>query len=445
MTIYTRITTTSFIIAAASSRCSAFVPSPLKHDIISRQSPNDFTRPSPLTQEQPAFLTRLAYMDMDKDAEASDSISKTLAARTSIQQFLTQRSVQTFMFLLKECHDPHTGRWIENFTEAKNLLSYHGTGAFSCERFPGWDSFLMEMMAQPPDIVVLDIENNLSGLSKNNPFREKETVRRQIEIDIEPPSLAGRILSVRESLSREWTQDLELVISANNKIISSYNEKVANSRITDEDRDSRVTDEDKDGVGKGMSSGDVNLAGTNRHSEKYHAFERVEIYLLNNHPNMNDPESTPLRASNFDLLLLLSTQESIHRALKNFMAAGDEKAASFHWLLEYYSQNVDKYFDGNQQFGQADEFLDNLLRTPPSLINKDGSVDLIDPLAMAEDIIRLRGEVAIEWRNIMSLVPESHIDIRKDIFARQMSKWGQHVDQAKAAEIDVVKETSDFQ
>jgi len=385
--------------AAASSRCSAFVPSPLKHDIISR--------PSPLSHE----LMRLAYMDKDDVVKASDSISKTLTARTSIQQFLTQRSVQTFIFFLKECHDPYTARWIEDFTEATNLLSYHGTEAFSCERFPGWDSLLTEMMAQPPDVLVLNIENNMNGLSKNNPYRKKETVRRTIKIDIEPPSLAGRILSVRESLSREWSQDLELVISANNKIISSYKEKVANSHI--------------EILPKGISSSDVNFrVDSSKHLEKHHAFES---------------------GSNFDVLFLLATQESVNRVLKNFIAAGDEKTTSYQWLLDYYSQNADKYFDRNQRYRRANEFVDNLLCTLPYTINKDGNVDHIDPLLIAEEIIRVRGEVASEWKNMMSLVPESHTGIRKDLFMRQMSTWIQYFDQPRVPYKECIEETSCFQ
>jgi len=389
MTIYTTITTTSLVIAAL-TRCTALVPSTISSPLSHQQH----------QQQQPAFSSRLAFMDKDDAVESLSSdtaISQTLTAHTSIQQFLTQRSVQTFMFLLKECHDPHTARWIEDFTEAEDLLSYHGTKAFNCERFPGWDSVLTEMMAQPPDVVVLDIEKNLFGLSKNNPFRKKQNVVRTIQIDIEPPSLAGRILSVRESLSREWTHDLERVISINDKIISD---------------------------------------DTDTHLGQYHAFEN---------------------ASNFDVLFLLSTQESVHRVLKSLLAAGEPKATSYQWLLEYYSQNANQYFDGKQQrYGSShrtttttvDGFLDNLAtRTLPYIINKEsGGVDQIDnPLSIVDEIVRVRGEVAREWRDMMSLVPESHSDIRKDVFMRQMSTWIQHFDQPIAVEVDAVEKTHYFQ
>jgi hypothetical protein len=39
--------------------------------------------------------------------------------------------------------------------ESKNLLEYHGTGAFNLTRFPEWDSFFWEMMDEPPTSVIL--------------------------------------------------------------------------------------------------------------------------------------------------------------------------------------------------------------------------------------------------------------------------------------------------
>ena len=36
-----------------------------------------------------------------------------LDARTDVRIFLTQRAVQSFIFLLKSCGDPHTVHWLE--------------------------------------------------------------------------------------------------------------------------------------------------------------------------------------------------------------------------------------------------------------------------------------------------------------------------------------------
>ena len=126
------------------------------------------------------------------------------------------------------------------------------------------------------------------------------------------------------------------------------------------------------------------------------------------------------------LLFLLSTQESIHRLLKSYKKAGEEKEVSFNWLIEYYTKSLEKYFDGNQSFGRADDFLDDLLLTPPSLKTIDGNMGFIDPLLIVEDIIRVREEVASEWKDLVSLAPLEHEGLRQEIFVKQMSNKCQH-------------------
>ena len=44
-----------------------------------------------------------------------------------------------------------------------------------------------------------------------------------------------------------------------------------------------------------------------------------------------------------------------------------EKHVDFIWLIDYYKSSLEKYFEGNQRFGRADDFLDDLLLTPSCL------------------------------------------------------------------------------
>jgi len=62
------------------------------------------------------------------------------------------------------------------------------------------------------------------GWSKHNPHLEERWV--EFPIDIEPASLAQRIMSVRGQISNEFIQDLDIVISANNQILDSYFEHI---------------------------------------------------------------------------------------------------------------------------------------------------------------------------------------------------------------------------
>merc|ERR1711957_151755 len=216
----------------------------------------------------------------------------------------------------------------------------------------------------------------------------------EVEITIDGCSLAIRILSVRAQLGREWAEDLLLVKEANDQILTSYNQKLLNSQ-------QEKTESTKlDGIYK------------REQSRENQAFERGSVYLLNNHLSFSDVASSPLRSTNFDLLFLLATQESIHRVLVSYSKAGDEKKVPFVWLIDHYKSSLDTFFLGNQRFGRADDFLDDLLLTPPSLKKgEDGK----------EDIINSVGEVAMEWREQMLLIPEKQEDFRKQLFVRQMA------------------------
>ena len=81
-----------------------------------------------------------------------------------------------------------------------------------------------------------------------------------------------------------------------------------------------------------------------------------------------------------------------------------------------------------------DDFLEELLLSPPVFqkTGKDG-IRLIDPMGMAEDIIRERSEVAWEWRKLVSKIPEEHTDLRRLLLDRRM------LDSAKAALEESVK------
>jgi hypothetical protein len=253
----------------------------------------------------------------------------------------------------------------------------------------------------------------------------------KIEIDIDPPSLANRILSVRQKIADEWISDLDLIVSVNQKILASYVERNKNER----DNEQQKTDTEMKSENEGNREGFETLGGVGQVSGDFNfgqrtvqKFERHTVYLLNNHQSFNDMYSSPLRASNFDLLLLLTTQESIHRVLNSYKKSGENKEVSFAWLKEFYTKKIKDYFDGDQSFGRADDFMDELLGTGPLLKSlPGGKMGFIDPLAIAEDIIDQREVIAKEWKEVMTNVSTEHQIIRQEIWIRQMARWGQPI------------------
>merc|ERR1712003_18499 len=91
---------------------------------------------------------------------------------------------------------------------------------------------------------------------------------------------------------------------------------------------------------------------------------------------------SPLRKGSFDLLLLLITQESIHRVLKQFYAYGSSESMTyFHWLIDFYQARIPTVFDGNGKYGRSYDFLQDLLLASPEVSSQKS---FIDPLGLAE-------------------------------------------------------------
>lgn len=321
-------------------------------------------------------------------------------ARVDVRNLLTQRAIQSFMYLCESLRDPHSGKWIEDFLGSSNQLEYHGTGAGYMERFGGtWDGPLLAMMERDKDVVIVSAKRSgkgHKGWSKNNPYLEDRYV--EFHIDIDPVSLASRILSVREQIANEWVGDLDFLKQANQQVLESYTEMAKKERAkTDAELLSRPM-----------------------------AFERTAALTMNFHASCSAQASSPFRRGNFDLLCNLCTQASFHRLLRELKDGGQNKEISFNWLRNFYVDRVAEYFDGDQKYGRADDFLEELLLATPSVVKTpDGRGHLVDPMGLTERLIEIRSEVVEEWKVLMALVPQAHSSgIRKALLEKQMASWG---------------------
>jgi hypothetical protein len=249
----------------------------------------------------------------------------------------------------------------------------------------------------------------------------------EFQIDIDPPSLATRILSVREQIADEWVTDLETLRVSNDMILESYNKKVKEAREAENCDDASY------------DNNECAVSAENR--PRIFAFDRNAQYFLRNTMAVNDRASSMLRQGNFDLLALLATQESVHRVLRDYVDSGEEHAASFEWFRGFYVERVAKFFDGDKEHGSSDDFLEELLLAPPAVIaGENGKMGLVDPLRIAEDILTTRSNVAVEWKKIAIDTRDEHVTVRKELLEKQMAKWGQRpatkpVESKKTAEV----------
>jgi len=106
----------------------------------------------------------------EDDDRYRDAMSRN-RAKTCIRNFLTQRAMQSFFFLLESCRDTATVRWLEDKYEVENLVGYHGSGAFNLTKYPEWDDLLIDLLKRPSDVIVVSTKAKRRG-SKNNPYLE---------------------------------------------------------------------------------------------------------------------------------------------------------------------------------------------------------------------------------------------------------------------------------
>jgi hypothetical protein len=310
--------------------------------------------------------------------------------------FLTQCSIQSFLFLCKSLRDPQTVLWVEDFTQSSirqkarpgnalptggsgssKLLNYHGLAALNTTVFPTWDSYFSKLLEQPMEIYIIESH------SKYVP---------EYEMEIKPASLCARIVSVRDQIAREFTRDLDVIAAMGGHTLESYHESLLNRRDQ-------------------ISNSNDDVAGVSNQVK----LKRENLFFLEFNANVDsDYAPSPLRKGNFDLLVLLSTQESIHRVLNDpDRQDGVEKVTNY-YLRNFYAQRLVSHFSGAQRYGRADDFLEELLGTAPSVIQlSDGATTLIDTHSIAELILKEREVVASEWKELARNVPHEHMEIKR--------------------------------
>lgn len=303
----------------------------------------------------------------------------------SFQDFLSQVTVQSFLFLLKECRDPHTLLWVEKFTQpmiskppvpvnssqaepvgsvgASKLLTYHGLGAMNKTAFPTWESYFAELLKQKKEYYLIE------GTAAHIP---------DYEIDVNPPSLCSRMISVREQIASEIARDLSFLSKMGPDVVESYWEGLKNNQ-------------EEIGLGN--------------------------LLFLEWDPTYGAMPS-PLRRGNFDLLVLLTTQESIHCIL-NEEPPGDDDGDDFEplsqsnqeFLARFYLDRLVSHFTGRQRYNRAEAFLKELLLSAPGIDNDNEN--WVDPTFIAEEILKMRERVCRRWAGLAENVPSAHTEIKK--------------------------------
>jgi hypothetical protein len=249
--------------------------------------------------------------------------------------------------------------------KTSKLLRYHGLAALNSTLFPTWVSYFKQLLEQPTETFVVE------SSAKYIP---------DYDLDIDPSSLCSRIISVREQISKEFVRDLQVISEMGGKTLEWYWESLKQKH----DDDTKVT------------------------------IQRENLLFLELSADANsDLAPSPLRKGNFDLLVLLCTQESIHRVLQHEARQDGPERATNEFLRAFYQDRM-HYFRGPQNYGRADDFVEELLSATPRMITiAEGVTHLIDPTRIAEVLLNQRKEVALEWKQVAADSPKEHMEIQR--------------------------------
>lgn len=273
--------------------------------------------------------------------------------------FLTQRAVQSLIFLLRTNRDEITANWLGRFAGHEGIELFHGTRGL---KVPGNEYVAALFNADTETIIVSLRRRGGRGLSPGNPFAPAEQWFEHT-VDVYPRDLGERVLTLRRAIAEELRDDLKAVPAANAELLRSYRDAV------------------RDGVDprRGAELAGVSLEG-------YDA-------------SIGSGDSTSYRGGNYDLALRLSTHAAILGRLRSLEAGSDARSRANGRFLRSFYDDFGAKFDGDGPNGVAATFVRALLGTEPRVRTEGGEAILIDPGAIAEGLLADQAEIAAHWRD----------------------------------------------
>ena len=301
-----------------------------------------------------------------------------------LNNFLTQRAVQTLIFFQKESRDRVTAGWIERFLDHDGLERFHGIRGMKTE----WTEYLIEMYDTDMEEIVVSLKkrgNGQGGWSKNNPYLQARWFN--YTVDIVPRDLAERLLELRKALSEEWMTDLHDIeaVLQKNHFRALHATKVNGSAFEEAQR-------------------------------------RLQYAPLEGR-DFDDTDSTPFRRGNFDLLSRLSAQQAVILVMNKLRRTATPQANfHLHFLEPFYDMWADR-FDGDGPYGIGEAFLRDLADDIPKRLRMTRSQDapiIYDPSYVAERIMYEQRQIIQAWHMVLERVPEDNAHTRRLALERRL-------------------------
>ncbi|GMI18320.1 hypothetical protein TrLO_g6182 [Triparma laevis f. longispina] len=300
------------------------------------------------------FSSSLPYSPPSSEEEVEEEQMLTLEEQ--VQKYKKEREIEMAAIQSVEEEEESTEQfpdvqYLETFINGTGLSSYHGLGGV-WEGGNEENGFYERLIGEEKHKITVSCRKRglgRGGWSKHNPYLKPEYV--EFEIEVDPTSIAQRLLKIREQVRKEIEHDLEVIGEWEGILLESWVESV------------KTGEEMVRLDGKALENDALQTAG-----------------------------QSPLRLGTFDLLLNLSTQHSVYRVLEN---SPSNSGSTF--LKEYYNQRIN-WFNGPQKYNRAHDFIKGILETSPSISKESsGKTSILDTRMVAEMVLRERSRVA-EWR-----------------------------------------------
>lgn len=290
-----------------------------------------------------------------------------------IKDFVTQRAVQTHLFVIEQVGDRNDFDWLEGYMGHQGLSNVHGYGALRGH----WKDYLSGMMRLPETTVTKKAEYYRGG-TKGNPFIQPQVV--EYSSTISPRKISANVMEMRALISKEWVKDLEKIARENEEHWRHHLAVITN--------------------------------GTDVAQQLQHRF--IE-------PSDDD---TALRLDNYDLLEKFCTHVASTQVMMELAADKSEEHSAM-WFKGYMEGKA--YFSQTGTRGAGRQFLQDMLNEPPRVLtltsaaDGDTKIKLIDPMDIAARCMAQRQVIAEAWILALGDTDEDQLNIQREFMTECLS------------------------
>jgi len=309
---------------------------------------------------------------------------------SEIKTFLTQRAFQNLIFLLADLgRDQITADWLEGWRGYEGIRHYHGLSGLHM----GGRALIAELLREPNEEVTVEFKRRGNGGhggsperaaamgAGGNPYLQDHVY--EFKTKIEPRRLGDRLMRLRQEVADEWCEDLLLLGKENEEMWRSFFETVRE-------------DEDK--------------------------LKDLQMPVYTHDPS--ESVGSTFRGGNYDLLRRLATLKAIVHLKDEYMRGNAMEQAKGNFLDKMMTVHGSG-FEGDAPYHVDKTFLGVLLESTPYMVRSqlpsgEGSMVLLSPISVVEDICQVRQSIAEAWCMELEQVSDDHTAIQRELLQQSL-------------------------